>query len=121
MRAQFRRCQSRSGRNNGSDQKPLSDVLARSMTGKSSTTPAHVRKDVAKRKSKESPTDKFTQDSDIPVTEEQYRQLMNDRPKKFGPKMTGFIRGGGSSGSPCSHCVHFYNSPIAAKAMGKPT
>jgi hypothetical protein len=84
--------------------------------------PAHVKKGVAKQKSKEPPEQKFTKDSDEPITIEQYNAMMQDRPVKFGPKTSGFKRGAGAAeGKPCSHCVHYYNSPIAAVAMGKAT
>jgi hypothetical protein len=84
--------------------------------------PGFVKKDVAKRKAKEPPADKFTRDKDELVTEEEYHALMADRPVKFGPKTSGFVRGGGkTNGSPCSHCIHFYESRAAAIAMEKAT
>jgi hypothetical protein len=100
--------------------KSLPEVLAGASTGKA-TVPGFAKKEVAKRKAKEPPKDQFTQDSDQPVTRQQYEAMMTDRPVKFGPKTSGFVRGGGSNGFPCSHCVHFYNSPVTAIAMEKPT
>jgi hypothetical protein len=97
----------------GSEPKPLSDVLASSTTRKASV-PDAVKRDVAKRKAKEPPADKFTKDSDNLITIEEYHKLMEDRPVKFGPKTSGFVRGGGSNGSPCLHCVHWYTSPASA-------
>lgn len=106
----------------GSEPKPLSDVLASSTTRKASI-PDSVKKDVAKRKAKEPPAQKFTRDKDELVTIEEYHALMEDRPIKFGPKSSGFVRGGGKKDPEhaCGACVHFYNAPIAARAMGKPT
>jgi hypothetical protein len=99
----------------GSEPKPLSDVLASSTTRKASI-PDSVKRDVAKRKSKEPPAQKFTKDKDDLVTIEEYHALMEDRPMKLGPKTSGFIRGGGKSNNEtsCLHCVHFYTSPASA-------
>lgn len=106
----------------GSEPKPLSDVLASSTTRKASV-PDSVKRDVAKRKAKEPPAQKFTKDKDELVTIEEYHALMEDRPVKFGPKSTGFVRGGGKKDPEhaCARCVHFYESHAAAIAIGKPT
>src|SRR6202051_118583 len=78
--------------------------------------PGFVKKDVAKRKAKEPPAQKFTQDKDQLVTIEEYHALMEDRPKQFGPKHSGLVRGGGKADpeTACLHCVHFYSSPASA-------
>jgi hypothetical protein len=94
--------------------KNLSDVLAGSASGKASSVPGFVKKDVAKRKAKEPPADKFTRDKEEMVTAEEVTALIADRPIKFGPKSSGFVRGGGSNGYPCLQCVRWYNSPASA-------
>lgn len=98
----------------GDEPKSLTDVLAGSASSKSSEIPSHVKKDVAKRKSKEPATDKFTKDKDELVTIDELNALVADRPIKFGPKTSGFVRGGGKNGSPCLQCVRWYNSPASA-------
>lgn len=93
----------------GDQPKSITDVLAQSTSGKSSEIPTHVKKDIAKRKAKEPPSDKFTKDKDELVTIKEYHALMADRPIKFGPKTTGFVRDGGkTNGHPCLKCVHWF-------------
>jgi hypothetical protein len=104
----------------GDTPKSLPDVLTGSMTGKAEV-PTHVKKEVAKRKPKEMPEQRFTKDSESPVTIEQYHSLMEDRPIKFGPTTAGLVRGGGKKGNPCSSCIHWYTSPAMAIALDKPS
>ena len=97
----------------GDQPKNLSDILAGAATGKA-TLPTHVKRDVSKRKAKEKEeTQKFTKDQDTLITSEQYFQLMQDRPIKFGATAVGYEKGGGKNGNPCLTCIHYYVSPAS--------
>lgn len=94
----------------------VTDILAGSSSRKPSAIPDNVKKDVAKHKAKEPPAQKFTRDKEELVTIEEYHKMMEDRPVKFGPKTSGFVRGGGKKdiATTCLHCVHYYTSPASA-------
>lgn len=92
--------------------KSLPEVLAGASAGKA-TVPNFTKKEVAKRKAKEPPTQRFTKDQDTVITTDQYFQLMEDRPIKFGPKAVGYEKSGGKKDpkTACLHCLHWYSSP----------